>query len=163
MADLTPFSAGPTPEAVLARYARAKARRAAWEPHWQYTIYAREPRTEVGGERAFLDGFRRLELPLVDERGRSRWPERFDDAAIAELQRRHGPNKYQSQMLLRPVNIAAGRLDPDRLRLYAAEPDYAERNGVATLALDGREMDSATCWWDPAFGGAAEGLRERKR
>src|SRR3546814_1748810 len=62
-------------------------------------------------------------------------------------------------MLLRPVNIAAGRLDPDRLRLYTAELDYAERNGVATLALDGREMVSATCWWDPAFGGAAEGRR----
>src|SRR3546814_9693987 len=52
-----------------------------------------------------------------------------------------------------------GRLDPDRLRLYTAELDYAERNGVATLALDGREMVSATFWWDPAFGGAAEGRR----
>ena len=35
-----------------------------------------------------------------------------------------GPNKFASQMLLRPVNIADGRLDPDRLRFYEEDLEY---------------------------------------
>ena len=50
-------------------------------PHTYYSIYADEPRREVGEQRPFLEGFERLQMPLVDEGGRSRWPDRFTDAA----------------------------------------------------------------------------------
>lgn len=126
-------------------------------PHSYYTIYAAEPRPEAGEGRPFLDGFVRLELPLVDAKGRSAWPERFPTERIAQLRKRSGPNKFDSQMMLRPVNIADGRLDPDRLRLYDAEPAYAEGNGEPLLTIGDRRMVSAACRWDPAYGAPGKG------
>lgn len=126
-------------------------------PHSYYTIYADTPRAETGEAAPFLAGFERLELPLLDAKGRSRWPERFDAAAIASLRERHGPNKFASQMMLRPVNISAGRLDPERMRSYDSALDYQDRNGIATLSLEGRRLVSASCWWDPAYGAPGKG------
>lgn len=126
-------------------------------PHSFYTIYADAARLEAGETRPFLDGFRRLEIPLVDPAGRSAWPERFPLDRVAQLRKRSGPNKFDSQMMLRPVNIADGRLDPDRLRLYDADLVYAEGNGVPLLTLAGKRMVSAACWWDPAYGAPGKG------
>jgi hypothetical protein len=126
-------------------------------PHSYYTIYAAEARLEASETRPFLDGFARLEIPLLDASGRSAWPERFPPERINAVRRRSGPNKFDSQMMLRPVNIADGRLDPDRLRLYEAELDYAEGNGVPLLTLDGRRLVSAACWWDPSYGAPGKG------
>ncbi|SOD92539.1 phage terminase large subunit [Caenispirillum bisanense] len=126
-------------------------------PHTFYTIYGRAPRAEAGESRPFLDGFHRLEIPLVDGRGRSAWPERFPPEKIDGIRRRTGPNKFRSQMLLEPVNIADGRLDPDRLRLYDDELVYTEGNGEATLTLGGRRLVSASCFWDPAYGAPGKG------
>lgn len=121
-------------------------------PHTYYSIYAAAPRPDGGGEEPFLAGFERLELPIFDGRGESRWPERFTPERIETIRRRTGPNKFAGQMMLRPVDAAEGRLDPDRLRLYDDELDYAESNGEALLALGGRRLVSASCWWDPAYG-----------
>jgi len=126
-------------------------------PHSYYTIYADAPRLETGEAASFLSGFRRLELPLLDRHGDSLWPERFDDEAVMALRRRHGPNKFASQMMLRPVNVSAGRLDPDRMRPYDGELVYEERNGAATLSVEGRMLISASCWWDPAYGAPGKG------
>ncbi|MBF0355001.1 MAG: phage terminase large subunit [Alphaproteobacteria bacterium] len=126
-------------------------------PHSYYTIYAAVPRIEAGETEPFLNGFSRLELAVLDAKGRSRWPERFPLERIAKLKRRTGPNKFDSQMMLRPVNIAEGRLDPDRLRLYEAELDYSEGNGTARLLLKGKRLVSASCWWDPSFGNPEKG------
>lgn len=126
-------------------------------PHTYYSIYGAEPRPETGEERPFLSGFQRLELPLVDAAGNSRWPERFPAGKVEAIRRRSGPNKFQSQMMLRPVSLADGRLDPDRLRLYDDELVYAEANGEATLTLGGRRLVSASCWWDPAYGSPDRG------
>lgn len=121
-------------------------------PHTFFTIYAREARPETGEEQPWLDGFSRLEIPILDASGASAWPERFPDSAIAGIKRRTGPNKFLSQMMLQPVNVAEGRLDPDRLRLYDAGLDYSEGNGAPLLTIDGVRMVSATCCWDPAYG-----------
>jgi len=121
-------------------------------PHTYYSIYAVVPRQEAGETAPFLEGFARLELPLLDERGRSRWPERFTAARIEAIRRRRGPAKFASQMMLRPVNAAEGRLDPDRLRLYDDELAYSEGNGEARLCLGARQLVSASCWWDPSYG-----------
>ncbi|MBF0269335.1 MAG: phage terminase large subunit [Alphaproteobacteria bacterium] len=126
-------------------------------PHSYYTIYAAQPRMEAGETQAFLQGFVRLELAVLDQKGRSRWPERFPLDRIASLKRRTGANKFESQMMLRPVNIAEGRLDPDRLRLYEDELVYSEGNGEALLKLAGKRLVSASCWWDPSFGAPDKG------
>src|SRR5690606_27408089 len=126
-------------------------------PHTYHTIYGEVARAGTGEDRPFLAGFRRLALPLLTPAGASRWPERFPPERIAALRERSGPNKFRSQMLLRPVDIRDSRLDPDLLAAYHHELDYAERNGRAVLSLDGRRLVSASCWWDPAYGAPGGG------
>jgi hypothetical protein len=121
-------------------------------PHSWYTIYAAEPRREIGEEAPFLDGFRRLTIPVIDADGNSAWPERFRREDIERLERASGPARFKSQMLLQPVNIAEGRLDPACFVRYAAEPDYLRE--INLLQLGDRKIVSASAWWDPAFGAA---------
>lgn len=121
-------------------------------PHTYFTIYAREARPETGEDQPWLAGFSRLEIPIQGPDGASAWPERFPVSTIAGIKRRTGPNKFLSQMMLQPVNVAEGRLDPDRLRLYDADLLYSEGNGAPLLTIDGVRMVSATCCWDPAYG-----------
>ncbi|SDG43331.1 phage terminase large subunit [Roseospirillum parvum] len=124
-------------------------------PHTYNTIYAAEPCRDMGEAVPFLAGFARLEIPIEDAHHRPAWPERFPVERIAALRRRSGPNKFASQMMLKPMNIAEGRLDPEALRLYEAELDYSEAAGEVILRLDGRRLVSASCFWDPAFGARA--------
>lgn len=126
-------------------------------PHSYYTIYATEARSEVEEERPFLDGFMRLELPLLDDTKRSQWPERFPLEKIESIRLRTGPCKFDSQMMLQPRNPAEGRLDPDRLKNYDSELVYSEGNGEARLTLNGRRLVSASCWWDPSYGSPGKG------
>jgi hypothetical protein len=79
-------------------------------PHTYYTLYHHAPRPEIGEEVAFLEGFHRLVVPLVNARGLSNWPERYPDEDIAALRRRAGPHRFASQMQCEPMNIAEGRL-----------------------------------------------------
>ncbi|PWC34184.1 phage terminase large subunit [Azospirillum sp. TSO35-2] len=121
-------------------------------PHSHDSLYAED--TDDGGP-PFLDGFDRLVLPVYSEdadgRRRYAWKERFGEAHVARICKTTGPNKFTSQMLLRPVNAAEGVLDVDKLGRYDAELDYREALGRAVLTLDGVRLVSATCWWDPAF------------
>jgi len=126
-------------------------------PHTYYSIYATQPRPEIGEQQPLLIGFRRLELPLLDLNGQSSWPERFSPERIEGILRRSGPAKFESQMLLRPRNIVDGRLDPDRLRIYEDQLVYSESNALASLSLAGRRIVSASCWWDPAYGAPSKG------
>jgi len=88
--------------------------------------------------------------PLVNKDGESAWPERFSDADIARIKNATGPNKFTSQMMLRPVNIAEGRLNPAALQFYNDELDYTPQ--LRTLYIGQRKMISASAFWDPAFG-----------
>lgn len=126
-------------------------------PHTFYTIYAKAPRLELSEEAAFLEEFTRLEIPVLDGALRSAWPEKFPKEKIEAVRRRSGPNKFESQMMLRPVNILDSRLDPDRMAMYEDELDYAEGNQIAQLSLGGRRLVSASCWWDPAYGAPGKG------
>jgi hypothetical protein len=126
-------------------------------PHTYYSIYAAEPRPELGEARPLLAGFHRLEVPLLDERGRSRWSERFTPERIEAIRRRTGPAKFDSQMMLRPRSITEDRLDPHRLRVYDGELSHTEGNREAVLTLGDRRLVSASCWWDPAYGSPAKG------
>lgn len=128
-------------------------------PHSFYSIYADEPRVEAGEEEAFLNHFNRLIVPVVNVDGASAWPERFPSTEIDAIRRRAGPNRFRSQMLLQPVNPEDGRLDPALLKSYVGELDYSEAQTRSRLTIDGVEMISASCWWDPAYGAHAKSDR----
>lgn len=128
-------------------------------PHSFYSIYADQPRVETGEEEVFLKRFNRLTAPVVNANGASAWPERFPMREIEAIRRRAGPNRFRSQMLLQPVNPEDGRLDPALLRSYTGELDYSEAQKRPRLTIDGVEMVSASCWWDPAYGGHTKGDR----
>ncbi|MGG5887991.1 phage terminase large subunit [Falsiroseomonas sp. HC035] len=114
-------------------------------PHTADSLY-------VDGPGAFLSGYRRLVLPLLDDAGDSAWPERFTPAGIAALRTRVGPLAFRRQMLLEAVAEDAARLDPGLILRYAAETEYREANGRGVLTLMGAQMVSGGGWWDPAYG-----------
>ncbi|NCC21912.1 MAG: hypothetical protein EOM26_05540 [Alphaproteobacteria bacterium] len=118
-------------------------------------IYVGTPHTfeTIYDPQGFLEGYAALKVPVLDEAGASAWPERFSAADIERIRRTTGPNKFTSQMMLVPVNIAEGRLNPDLLRRYEGEPDYAKE--MRALYVNGERAVSASAWWDPAFGGAS--------
>lgn len=121
-------------------------------PHNYYSIYASKARAEIDEVAPFLQGFKRLEIPVLDRNGQSAWPERFSTDALAKIRRHTGPNKFNSQMMLQPVNIADGRLNADLLHWYSGQPHYAPE--LRELYLNGKRMISASAFWDPAFGSA---------
>ncbi len=121
-------------------------------PHSYYSLYTQNPRTEIGEERAYLQDYRRLKLPIIDKAGKSAWPERYTLEDIEFLKRQTGPARFASQMMLAPVNIADSRLDPALLRPYKAELESSEAQRALILKLEDRKLVSASAWWDPAFG-----------
>lgn len=120
-------------------------------PHSYYSLYADEARPEAGESHPFLHGFERLVLPVRDAAGALAWPERFGAAHVESIRQRSGPAKFAAQMLLQPVSLNTGRLDPDRLLSYDGELVYHEAAGRPVLSLNGVRLLSASCWWDPAF------------
>lgn len=122
-------------------------------PHTGDSIY-RDAAEQPG---AFLEGYRRLVVPLLDAEGRSAWPERFPPEEIAALRRRVGPLQFQRQMLLRPVAAEAARLDPAALVSYREEPEVREAGGRPSLTLLGRRLVSGGGFWDPAYGRPGSG------
>jgi hypothetical protein len=119
-------------------------------PHTYYSLYADAPRKEIGEEAEFLKNFTRLEIPILNKNGQCAWPERYGDEDIKDIKRQSGPNKFTSQMMLRPINITEGRLDPSLLNIYEDDLDYTKE--LQTLFLGQKKMISASAWWDPAFG-----------
>jgi hypothetical protein len=126
-------------------------------PHTYHTIYADAPRGDVDAaienEDLFLQDFMRLELPIVDEDGDPQWFERYTSSDIEALRLQTGPNAFASQMMLRPVSAAEGRLDSALLKVYRAGLEYDKI--LRRLYIGDTPMDSVSAWWDPAFGSAA--------
>jgi hypothetical protein len=122
-------------------------------PHTYYSIYALAPRREIGEQAPFLAGFHRLELPVLDERDDSRWPERFPRERLDSIRRRTGAARFAAQMLLQPVSTEDARLDPGCIPIYGGELKVEHLSGDRMLlTIEGKRMVSASCWWDPAFG-----------
>ena len=124
-------------------------------PHSLHSIYSEVPSDR--DPHVFLNDFKRLIIPLLDEDGQSRWPERFPESCIQDLKRQTGPAKFQSQMLLRPSEDDDVRLDPKKLVPYDGPIICRESNGQVTVTIAGRMMVSVTGWWDPAFGSPDRG------
>jgi hypothetical protein len=118
-------------------------------PHAHESIYAEAAPED---QAPFLEGFERLAIPLLDEKGDSAWPERFSPERIAAIRKRTGPRKFQAQMMLEPLPESGGRLDLDRMVPYDGALDYSEANRRPVLTLEGKQLVSASCWWDPSYG-----------
>lgn len=125
-------------------------------PHTYDTIYAvDEDIQEADQSDAFLDGFKDLRVPILTDADESTWKERFSRAEIEALERQVGPNRFASQMMLKPTNIAEGRLNPSQLQFYADDLDYSEAQQKPVLKLNSKRLVSCSAWWDPAFGSAS--------
>ena len=61
-------------------------------------------------------------------------------------------NTWDSQYQLHAKPLTQVRLDPDRLNVYADEPELREVNGTAFLLLGGARIMSATLRLDPSSG-----------
>lgn len=120
-------------------------------PHAHDTIYA-DPEMAPADKPPFLADYQRLILPIIDDAGRSRWPERFPQRKIEALEREVGPLRFKAQMLLQPIDLRDIRLDPSRLVPFEAELVVTTANRRRRIALEEVELKTATCWWDPAFG-----------
>ena len=123
-------------------------------PHNYYSIYADSPRKEIGEDVTFLEEYKRLLCPILDAQGKSAWPERYKLSDIDRMKRHTGPNKFQSQMMLEPVAISEGRLNPDQLNIYSDELVYKEAGGRPQLWLGDKQLVSCSAFWDPAFAAA---------
>lgn len=122
-------------------------------PHSYFSIYAAKARKEINEERPYLDGFKRKEIPILNKLGGSNWPEQFSRKDIDQIKTQVGPQQFQSQMMLRPVNITESRLDTKLLQYYESELDPHEVMGVLHLSLNGKKIISCSSWWDPSYGG----------
>ncbi len=124
-------------------------------PHTYDTIYTTDNDTQnVDQGDAFLNDFKSCIVPILNSGSTSAWPERFPINEINAMKKQVGPNKFSSQMMLQPVNIAEGRLDVGRLHFYQGDLDYKEVMQKPILFLNGKQMISCSAWWDPAFGSA---------
>ncbi len=113
-------------------------------PHTAQTIY----QTDAEG---FLRDFHTLKIPILNSLGQSNWPERFPLSAVRDMQKRSGPAKFLSQMMLQACSLEPSRLNPDAVRFYGHELNYRECNGQAVLKLGDVTLRSVSCFWDPSF------------
>lgn len=116
-------------------------------PHCEESLY----RAPQEGE-AWLAGYRRLAIPIMDAAGRSAWPERFPRSEVDALRARTGPLHFARQMLLQTVSDGAVRLDPGLIIRYGEDTVYAESSGRPVLTLLGHRLVSGGGFWDPAYG-----------
>jgi len=101
---------------------------------------------------AWLRGYHRLRVPVLDAAGRPAWPERFGRDVVEALRARVGPLRFARQMMLEHADEAAARLDPALIVRYGEDTDYRESGGRPVLSLMGRRLVSGGGYWDPAYG-----------
>lgn len=121
-------------------------------PHSYFSIYAAAPRKEIGEEEIFLKDYCRMTVPVLNRRGESSWPERYDLPAIEKMRRMTSSAKFASQMMLVPVNTQDNRLDVSLLNPYDDPLEAQEVHQRLVLSIGGRKIVSCSAWWDPAFG-----------
>ena len=121
-------------------------------PHSYFSIYAKNPRQEVGEVESFLCDFLRYEQPVLNKDNKSVWPLIFTEELIEQIKRQSGPNKFAAQMMLKPINVINGRLNTSLLNFYNEEISYIESRQRISLSLKNKRIVSCSAWWDPAFG-----------
>lgn len=94
----------------------------------------------------FLNGYRVLKIPIVDENGASAWPEVFPNDAIETLRTTVGVRHFSAQMMLSYVPMERARLSPDAVRFYDMELDRRTAK-LGDIIITGTSM-----YWDPSSG-----------
>jgi hypothetical protein len=120
-------------------------------PHSFYTIYKVKRDKDNPENVPFLLEFEKLEIPILNSKGKSSWPERFSEEKIASIRQRSGENKFMSQMMLKSVNLSDSILNPEKLVSYDEELNLVYSNGQQILKIGENKLLSASCWWDPSF------------
>lgn len=123
-------------------------------PHTYFSIYADQPRMEIGEKQSYLHEYRRLKIPILDGRGNSAWEERYSLDDIKRIRMQAGPNRFSSQMMLEPKNVLKSRLNTALLEFYDEVLTAHEAGGELQLKLGQTKLVSCSAWWDPAFGAA---------
>lgn len=81
------------------------------------------------------------------------WPERFNyDELVMRRNEAHSQNEWDSQYMLRAKPVQDMRLDPQQIKIYHAEPEYIERNGVLTMSLGDTRITYGRAYWDVSLG-----------
>lgn len=81
------------------------------------------------------------------------WPDRFTRDEIALRRKKTRTlNAWDSQYLLEAKPLADIRLDPDKLPIYAAEPEFKTANKHPQLWLGKARIVGAGMRWDPSSG-----------
>lgn len=81
------------------------------------------------------------------------WPERF---TRVEIERRRKEtrtlNGWDSQYQLEAKPLSEVRLDPEKIKAYAVEPEVKRANGEVGMWLGRVRIVGAACRWDPSSG-----------
>lgn len=94
----------------------------------------------------FLQGYKKLKIPIVDSRGNPTWPELFPSDAIEQMRQTVGARHFASQMMLESVSLERVRLDPGGIHFYDMDFD------VRTARI-GDDLITGLClYWDPSTG-----------
>ena len=91
----------------------------------------------------FGDDFARLVVPLLDCKGNSVWPERFDAEKVTQIRKASGEAKFKTQMLLEVADLEPPRLDGGTIKRYAEEIEYHEACRQPYLSLGGKSLGGA--------------------
>lgn len=121
-------------------------------PHAFDTIYATVARDDIPAHTPFLLNYDAMRVPVIDAHGNSAWPEKFPMSVIDHLRITTGLQRFQSQMMLEPVNVAQSRLNPALLVVH--DHDVVFSPELQQVFVGDVRMASASAWWDPAFGRA---------
>lgn len=94
----------------------------------------------------FLNGYRELRIPILDQGGNSAWPAVFPIEKINELRATVGPRHFSAQMMLEYVPAEKIRLDPGGIKFYDQDFD-------ANFAKIGEnKITGVSIYWDPSTG-----------
>lgn len=96
-----------------------------------------------------------LFLPLFDENGRNRWPERFTPDEIAYRRSECvTEGRWLSQYMLCPVPTSDARLNPSDIAMYDFELDIRRANGDVSIWAGNERIVGCSAYWDVAIGKA---------
>lgn len=89
----------------------------------------------IGYIRKQEKGWKHFELTVYDKKtGLPKWPERFDEATLAELEHMQGPYLYSTQYLCKPLDPSSRVFQKDWLHFYETLPPGMDYYTTVDLA-----------------------------
>ena len=94
----------------------------------------------------FLRGYKQLKIPILDDSGKSAWPELFPPEKIHELENIVGARHFSAQMMLEYVPDERVHLDPGAINFYCDDFD------IISSRIGPHEISGVSFYWDPSSG-----------